>query len=81
MGYYDYTELLEQASAPNASQEAVDSLGRWFEDYGQLYWNGECYYADDGKKLWPVYKKVDEDDYESVGYTWDHAESELSLSK
>lgn len=78
MEYYNYSDLLAAAIAPNANRCTIDSLGRWFENYGSRYWNGECYDAD-GKNLWPIYQKAEEDDYEIVGYTWDHAESMSSL--
>lgn len=64
--------------APEASLEDIDALGKWFEGCGGCYWDGECYDAD-GKRLWPLHKKVDEDDYDIIGYTWDHAESTASL--
>ena len=80
MGRYNYFELLENASCPNASSEDINKLGEWFEEYGMEYWNGECYDAD-GKSLWPIYQKLDEEEYDIIGYTWDHDESLYSLNK
>ena len=43
-------------------------MGEWFEQYGDEYWNGEYYNADDGIRVYPIVKEVDEDEYETVGY-------------
>lgn len=66
--YYRYQELRQKAVAPNATQEDVNELGRWFEAYGSRFWNGESYGIDDNLRLYPIYKQVDEDNYEIVGY-------------
>ena len=69
MIYYDYKELREKALSPDATQADVDALGEWFRVYGDRYWNGEFYDADNGRELRPVYK-WDEDlgQGEVVGY-------------
>lgn len=67
MSYYDYEELRAAAFAPNATQEDVENLGDWFSQYGEAFWNGECYDAD-GYELWPVYDFSDEDDPKLTGY-------------
>lgn len=64
---YNYEELRAAALAPNATQDDIDALGEWFSRYGSTYWNGE-YYDADGVCVRPVYKKIDEDDYELTGY-------------
>lgn len=52
-GYYDYDELRAAATAPGATAEDLRELGRWFEQYGMDYWNGECWDAD-GLRLFPI---------------------------
>lgn len=64
---YDYKKLREKALSATATQEDIDNLGKWFELFGETYWNGE-YYDADGAEIWPVYKKISEDDFELVGY-------------
>lgn len=68
MSRYDYAELREAAIKFNATTEEVNALGEWFERYGRDSWNGEYFDADDGYRLFPVYKEVDEDEFELVGY-------------
>lgn len=65
-GYYDYYELWADAIA--GDQNAIDELGEWFSQHGDRYWNGEYYEAEDGTRLYPVYKEVGEDEYELKGY-------------
>lgn len=68
--YYNrcsYSELLAAATAPAAKQIDVDTLGAWFEQYGNTYWNGE-YYDANGVEIWPVYKEVSGDEFELSGY-------------
>lgn len=64
-GYYDYNDLREKAI--NGDQNAVNELGEWFSNYGNMYWNGECYDADDGFRLYPILEEVDKDECESEG--------------
>lgn len=81
MAYYDYDsdrykfqELYEKALASDATQEDINALGEWFNRYGEHEWNGECYHIDASHGLYPIYKEVDYDDYECIGYTfssWD----------
>lgn len=59
MTYYDYKEL--RNAAITGTQKDVNRLGRWFERYGILYWNGECYDADEGLTLWPVYGETEDE--------------------
>lgn len=71
VGRYDYSELREKAI--HGTQADVDALGEWFELYGNRYWNGECYDADDGyrlfKKLECHYDEDGELDFcETAGY-------------
>lgn len=50
---YSYYELRAKATAPDAEQIDIDTLGEWFAFYGSDYWNGE-YYDADGLRLFPV---------------------------
>ena len=38
MSRYDYEELKNKALAQNATQEDINTLGEWFEQYGGNYW-------------------------------------------
>ena len=62
-----YRLELKAAVIANASEENVNALGEWFDHYGSDYWNGEYYDADD-LRIYPVYKEVEEDEYEIIGY-------------
>lgn len=65
---YSYEDLLKAATAPDAKQIAINTLGAWFDAYGSDYWNGECYDAD-GMSLYPVIIWDDETDQgEVAGY-------------
>lgn len=66
MGYYDYQELLSKAMKGNQSD--VNALGNWFEQYGQGFWNGEYYKIDSNSNLYPIYKQIDKDNAEIIGY-------------
>ena len=69
MGYYDYKELRAAATAPGATQADVDALGEWFSRYGAIYWNGESYDMDDGKRIFPEYSETAPDEWEITGYS------------
>lgn len=58
---YNYVELRERATAADATQNDIDSLGKWFELYGNDDWNGE-YYDADGIRLYPIIEWDDETD-------------------
>lgn len=66
MNYYSYQEL-KAAVMANPAAENVNALGEWFSNYGNDYWNGEYYDADDFA-VWPMYKEVEEDEFEFTGY-------------
>ena len=68
MSRYNYQEIRARAGAPDATQADINELGEWFERYGGGSWNGEYYDADDGKRLFPVYQKIDVDEFELTGY-------------
>lgn len=67
---YSYEDLRDKAWARDATQIDVDTLGAWFEEYGDCYWNGECYNVD-GMNLFPVYKHDEERDQDEItGYVF-----------
>lgn len=65
MNRYSYQELRAAVEA-DASEANVNTLGEWFEAYGNIYWNGE-YYDADGLRLFPVYSGY-EDQASIVGW-------------
>lgn len=55
ISYYAYEELRAAAFADGATPEDIDALGEWFDRYGQTYWNGDSYDADEGYRITPIY--------------------------
>lgn len=74
MNRYDYQELLAAAMKVEAKQEEINALGEWFEAYGDAYWNGFCWTVDAKKDIYitRIYKEIDEDEFECVGYIFAH---------
>ncbi len=70
MSKYDYEMLRAAATAPGATQEDINKLGEWFEQYGDMYWNGESFDADDELQVVRIYKPVEGSpgEFEIVGY-------------
>lgn len=72
MSRYDYEELKNKALSTEATQEDINALGEWFEQYGYRYWNGECFVIDEDYDLYPILaKNTDEsveDCYDTIGY-------------
>lgn len=68
ISYYDYKDLLA-AVEENGTPESLAALGEWFQRYGDVYWNGECWDIDGIRGLYPIYKLVDEEceDWEIIG--------------
>lgn len=66
VGRYEYDELREKAL--NGNQEDINKLGEWFENYGECYWNGEFFDADNGIKIIPDYTEDSEGNLEVAGY-------------
>ena len=66
--YYSYDELLGKALSTNATAEDLNNLGEWFNRYGRMYWNGECYEIDSTHNLYPIWHYVGDDDIEIIGY-------------
>lgn len=70
MSRYDYKELVDSV-LNDASTENVNNLAEWLERYGNRWWNGFCFDTSkdlNGLNVYPVYKEIDEDEYEVVGY-------------
>ncbi len=65
---YDYNELKNNALNPNATQDDINALGEWFEQYGDEFWNGEYFEIDSEHRLYPQYREIDEDEFEICGY-------------
>lgn len=68
MNRYDYEELKEKVLSAEATQEDINNLGEWFEQYGDRYWNGEYYSVENGIHLYRIEEEVDEDEWEIKGY-------------
>lgn len=83
---YSFEELYQAATAPDAQQIDVDTLGEWADRFGDC-WNGECYDVSHphlepsgSRELWPIYRiHLDEDgeigEVEIVGYRWSQSEA------
>lgn len=73
---YEYESLRAAALAPGASQDDINRLGLWLQTFGDWSkdWNGSCWDIDDGKSLFPVYRKIDVDDYDLVGFSLENPE-------
>ena len=65
---YDYEELKNKALSTDATQDDINALGEWFEQYGDRYWNGEYFSVENGIRLYRIEKEVDEDEFEITGY-------------
>ena len=64
---YAYEDLRAAATAAGATAEDLNNLGKWFEQNGRTFWNGE-YYDADGLRLYPIYTEIAEDNFEITGY-------------
>lgn len=53
MSRYSYHELRRRA-VETGLREDLNALGQWFELYGTEFWNGECFDADDGLRLYRI---------------------------
>jgi hypothetical protein len=59
---YNYDNLRERAVKHDATQKDINALGEWFSRYGDAYWNGEYYDADNGVRLFPIFAYDEEDE-------------------
>ena len=56
--YYDYSDLIK-CYTNNKTDINLDSIGKWFELYGQDFWNGECYTCEElNGRLYPIFKDL-----------------------
>lgn len=55
---YNYEELEKKALSADATEDDINALGEWFEQYGGRFWNGECYDIDRTHCLYPIYKEI-----------------------
>lgn len=53
---YFYQEIFEKAKE-DPTPENLMELGLWFQNYGQMFWNGEVYDCEGGLTLVPDYKE------------------------
>lgn len=65
---YAYEELVTKALSENATQDDINKLGKWFEQYGDTYWNGEVFTIDASHDLKPIYIEVAADEFELSHY-------------
>jgi len=63
-----YQELKHKALSADATQEDINLLGKWFELYGESYWNGEFYDVDGTHQLRPVDVEDEDGDYHREGW-------------
>ena len=68
MTIYDYEELKNKALSTDATQDDINALSEWFEQYGDRYWNGEYFSVENGIRLYRIEKEVDDDEFEIAGY-------------
>ena len=66
-GRYEYQDRVEKALASGAKED-IEALAEWFEQYGDIYWNGEYYEIDKYTRLVPVYEETAPDEWERVGW-------------
>lgn len=74
MSEYAYKELVAAATKHGATQEDINALGEWFEQYGMRYWNGSCWEVDGKNDIYlaQIMKEVAEDEFEVIGYAFAH---------
>ena len=56
MRYSDYESLRDKALDSQATNEDINALGRWYEEFGRALWNGRGYKVDSHIYLLPIYK-------------------------
>ena len=66
---YSYADLRAAATGADAQQIDIDTLGAWFESFGETLWNGEYYDAGDDLRLFPIMEwDEDRDQGEVIRY-------------
>lgn len=63
-----YQELEHKALSTDATQEDINALGKWFELYGDSYWNGEFYDVDGRHQLLPIDIEDEDGDFHRTGW-------------
>lgn len=64
--YYRYKEI-KDAAINNPTYENLERLANWLDRYDNC-WNGEEWNIDNEYHLKPIYKQMDEDEWEVVDY-------------
>ena len=65
---YDYKEIREKAIRPEATEQDINALGKWMEQYGDRFWNGEYWDVEAGLRLFPVVVETAPGEYETKWY-------------
>lgn len=63
-----YKELEQAALSADATQEDINALGKWFELYGETYWNGEYYTVNDNTRIVPIDIEDEDGDFHREGW-------------
>ncbi len=63
-----YQELEKAALSSDATQEDINALGKWFELYGERYWNGEYYRVTEDVRIVPVDVEDEDGDFHRTGW-------------
>lgn len=58
MSYFKRDELLAKALAYNSTQEDINALGEWYQQYGYRYWTGEHFVVQRGLFLKPIKRPI-----------------------
>lgn len=58
---YQYDGLKAAALAPGATQEDINALGEWFQQYGMACWNGEYFTIDECTEIVPIYSHEEDE--------------------
>lgn len=54
-----YQDIISMIKSKGETPENLWLLGRWFEQYGYNFWNGEYFYTEktfNGRNLYPIYE-------------------------
>ena len=63
-----YLELEKAALSAEATKEDINRLGKWFELYGESYWNGEYYNIDGDHRLYSIDEEDEDGDFRHIGW-------------
>lgn len=53
-----FLDIIDIIYRTGETPENLWMLGRWFEQFGEVFWNGECYNTEvefNGRNLYPVW--------------------------